>query len=59
MNHDYTLDDLTPYAQRLFEQSYENRKRRQASREDCATGFIAGLIAACAVGLFKTGRYRE
>lgn len=59
MNHEYTLDDLAPGTQRLFEQAYENRKRRQASREDCLSGYIQALIDVRAKSMFKEGRWRE
>lgn len=59
MSHEYTLDDLTPYAQRLFEQAYENRKRRQAGRDDCLAGYIQALIDVRAKSMFREGRWRD
>jgi hypothetical protein len=39
-----TLDDLTPWARRAFEEAYQQRPRLAASREDVAYGWIAALV---------------
>jgi hypothetical protein len=39
----FSLSDLQPWARKAFEKMYRQRDREQASREDLAYGFIAGL----------------
>ena len=50
-----TEEDLTPMMKRAFDQAYEERERKQASREDYAQGFIAGLLALNSKSSFRQG----
>lgn len=54
-----TEEDLTPRMKREFEQAYEVRERKQASREDYAQGFIAALLALKSKSSFRQGALDE
>jgi hypothetical protein len=47
------LDDLQPWAQRALEDTYRQRPREQASREDIAYGFIQALRWARVSSAFR------
>ena len=55
----YTVDDLTPYMQTVFEEAYQERDRKQASREDFAAGFLAALVAMRSRSSFRPDRWQE
>lgn len=50
-------DDLTPHMQRKLEQAYEARERRQMSRQDFASGYVAALIDLWSKSSFKEGTW--
>ena len=55
----YSIEDLTPYMQRVFEDAYQERDRKQSSREDFAAGFLAALVAMRSRSSFRPDRWRE
>jgi hypothetical protein len=51
-----TEHDLEPWERRALEQAYQERERKQASREDFAAGWIAALVAHRSTSGFLPGR---
>lgn len=52
-------NDLTPYMRTRFEEAYQSRERKQASREDFVAGYIAALIELRSKSSFKAGAWTE
>lgn len=52
-----TEDDLTPLMARQLERAYEARERRQMSRADFASGYVAALIDLRSASSFKAGTW--